>query len=176
MNISIKRMASVFVVTAAFGIFADAQVKQTANTLKLADGAARPKATIADLKPLIGNWRGDFMGAGADETWLEPAGGAMIGMFRMYTKDKPGFYEFWAAFEEEGSVTMRLKHFNPDMKGWEEKDGFVTFKFVKADASTVWFEGLTYSRQKDGSLRGYVALKQKDGSIKEEVFTFRPVP
>lgn len=99
----------------------------------------------------------------------------MIGMFRLYSKEKPIFYEFWSAFEEEGSVTMRLKHFNPDMKGWEEKDAFVTFRLVKADADTIWFEGLTYSKQKDGSLKGFIALKQKDGSVKEETFTMRSV-
>lgn len=175
MKSTIKRIATVFLVTVTVSVIVNAQVKYTANTLKLNEGAARPKAAIADLKLLIGNWRGDFLGSTAEELWLEPVGGAMIGMFRLYSKEKPIFYEFWSAFEEEGSVTMRLKHFNPDMKGWEEKDAFVTFRLVKADADTIWFEGLTYSKQKDGSLKGFIALKQKDGSVKEETFTMRPV-
>jgi len=150
-----------------------AQVKQTANTLKLADGAVRPKATLKDLTMLVGHWRGEMFGAKADEIWLEPAGGSMIGMFRIFNEKSPMFYEFWAAVEEEGSVTMRLKHFNPDMTGWEEKDKMVTFRLVKFDRNNLWFEGLTYSRQRDGSIRGHVAITEKDGTVKEEVFTLR---
>lgn len=150
-----------------------AQVKQTPNTLKFADGASRPKATLKNLKMLVGHWQGEMFGAKAEEVWLEPAGGAMIGMFRIVNDKSPMFYEFWAVVEEEGSVTLKLKHFNPDMTGWEEKDKMVTFRLVKFDRNNLWFEGLTYSRQKDGSIRGFVAISEKDGSVKEASFTLR---
>ena len=173
MNSKTVRTLIFFVLVAAAAVSAAAQVQQTANTLKLADGAKRPKATLKELGMLVGHWQGDFLGSKAEEVWLEPAGGSMIGMFRIFSDKAPMFYEFWAVVEEEGSVTMKLKHFNPDMTGWEEKDKMVNFRLVKFDKDNLWFEGLTYSRQKDGSIRGYVAIGAKDGTIKEESFVLK---
>jgi len=84
------------------------------------------------------------------------------------------FYEFMLLLEEEGSVSMKLKHFHGDLKGWEEKDEMQTFRFVKSTPDGVWFEGLTFLKQADGSLKGYIALKGKDGKAQEEAFVYRP--
>ncbi|MBI1321949.1 hypothetical protein GC170_02010 [bacterium] len=162
-------------VTVSFDVSASAQVKQTEHTLKLEEKAARPKATLADVKLLAGHWQGDFLGAKAEELWLPPAGGAMAGIFRLYEGDKVMFYELMLLVEEEGSVSMKLKHFHADLKGWEEKDAMKTFRFVQATPEGVWFEGLTFLKQADGTLKGYIALKGKDGSAQEEAFVYRTV-
>ena len=47
-----------------------AQSAQTANTLKLDQPTARPKATLQDIKMLVGHWKGEFLGATAEELWL----------------------------------------------------------------------------------------------------------
>jgi len=99
----------------------------------------------------------------------------MVGVFRLYRQDKVVFYEIMTAVEEEGSVSLKLKHFGPDLKGWEEKDGKVTFRLVRFDRDTLWFEGLTYRRASDGSLQGAVAIESKDGTSREEAFTLQPV-
>lgn len=152
-----------------------AQSQHTANTLKLDDPARRPSATLADVGLLVGHWTGDFLGGTAEEVWLPPAGGTMVGVFRLYKADAVNFYEIMTVVEEAGSVAMKLKHFHPDLKGWEDKDEVVTFRLVKASTDTVWFEGLTYRRQADGSLRGFIAIRYKDAGLKEESFTLRPV-
>jgi hypothetical protein len=154
---------------------ASAQSPKTENTLTLDAGAPRPQVTLADLGLLVGQWRGEFLGGTADEVWLPPAGGSMIGMFRLIDKDKVVFHEFWTVVEEDGGVVMRLKHFHPDLKGWEEKNDAVVFKVVKVSADTVWFEGLTYRKGADGALQGFIALGRKDGTAREEAFVFRPV-
>jgi hypothetical protein len=51
----------------------------------------------------------------------------------------------------------------------------VTFRFIKASENTIWFEGLTFRKQEDGSLQGFIAIRHKDGSVKEESFTYQPV-
>jgi hypothetical protein len=176
MSMSFVRAAQVAMVTIlglAQGASTHAQVAQTEHTLKLEEKAARPKATLADVKLLEGHWKGDFLGAKAEELWLPPAGGAMAGVFRLYEGDKAMFYEFMLLLEEEGSVSMKLKHFHGDLKGWEEKDEMQTFRFVKSTLEGVWFEGLTFLKQADGSLKGYIALKGKDGKAHEESFVYR---
>jgi hypothetical protein len=175
MRQGLRTAAAVFLTTLCLPAAGAAQSRQTANTLKLDDASRRPKATLADVSLLVGHWRGDFLGATAEELWLPPAGGAMLGVFRLSNAGKVVFYEIMTAVEEEGSVSIRLKHFHPNLEGWEEKNEMVTFRLVKASGDTIWFEGLTFQKQADGSLRGFIATGQKDGRIQEESFLYRPV-
>lgn len=153
----------------------EAQTLQTPHTLAWVESTPRPKATLANLQILVGHWKGAFMGSTAEEVWLPPAGGSMLGMARVYNAKGVLFFETMIAVEEEGSVSLRLKHFHADLKGWEEKNEAVTFRLVKADAVTLWFDGLTFRKRKDGSLQGFVAIKHKDGRIIEEEFTYQQV-
>jgi hypothetical protein len=109
-----------------------------------------------------------------DEVWSDPAGGAMVGYFRLVRNGKPIFYEIMTLMESEGSVEIRLKHVNPDMTGWEEKDGFVTFRLVKHDATAAYFSGLTFRRISDSEMVAYIALRNRsDGTVREEKLVYR---
>lgn len=145
-----------------------------ANTLRLEEGMARPAATIADVAWLQGVWTGEGLGGTFDEVWTAPAGGAMAGFFRLVRDGKPVFYEILTVLEHEGSLEMRLKHVNPDMTGWEEKNNFVTFKLVKLDETGAYFSGFTLKRLGPDALEGYLALRDRaSGASREEKFTFR---
>ena len=144
---------------------------QTPNTIRLAADAPRPKAQIADLAWLAGRWVGEGLGGTMDEVWSEPAGGAMVGYFRLVRDGKPVFYEIMTLIESEGSVEMRLKHVNPDMTGWEEKADFVTFKLAKLEKEAVYFNGLTFKRTAPDRVEIYLALRNRtDGTVREEKF------
>ena len=149
---------------------------QTTNTIRLAAGAPRPKAQISDLAWLAGRWEGEGLGGTMDEVWSEPAGGAMVGYFRLVRDGKPVFYEILTLLESESSVEMRLKHVNPDMTGWEEKGGYVTFRLVRQDATGAYFEGLTFRRNGPDKIDGYIALRDRTtGTMREEKLTYRRV-
>jgi hypothetical protein len=75
--------------------------------------------------------------------------------------------------ETEGTLILRLKHFNPDLTGWEEKDKSVDFKFVKKDGKYLYFSGLTFERASKDELNIYLALRQRDGTLKEETFRMK---
>ena len=96
-----------------------------------------------------------------------------MGMYRLIKDDKPVFYESLWIVEENGTLVMRLKHFYPNLIGWEEKDKTVDFKFVKKDGRRVYFSGLTFDFANDKELTIYLALRQKDGTVKEEVFKMK---
>src|SRR5688572_24666958 len=112
------------VIVGTAGVVA-AQDPGAANTIRLPDGSARPTARIADWAWIAGRWQGQGLGGSVDEVWSEPAGGSMVGHFRLVRDGKPVFYEIMTVIEVEGSLEMRLKHVNPDMTGWEEKADFV---------------------------------------------------
>ncbi len=148
----------------------------TPNTLSLPDGAPRPPARVSDLAWLAGQWAGEGLGGSLDEVWSEPVGGAMVGYFRLVKDGKPVFYEIMTLVESEGSVEMRLKHVNPDMTGWEEKNGFVTFRLVKHDAKAAYFSGLTFRRIGDTEIEAYIAIRNRaDGTVREEKLLYRRV-
>jgi len=150
-----------------------AQIKNTENTLKLAEGQKSENASISDMAWLAGSWSGEGLGGLSDETWSQPSGGTMVGTYRLIKGGKPVFYEMCWLLETEGTIVLRLKHFNPDLTGWEEKDKTVDFRFVKKDENRWYFSGLTFERADSNELRIFLALRQKDGTVKEELFRMR---
>lgn len=146
----------------------------TPNTYRLAEGAPRPTAKIADMAWVTGAWTGEGLGGQVDEMWSAPAGGSMVGHFRLVQKGAPVFYELITILEVDGSLEMRLKHANPDMTGWEEKVDFVTFKLAKIDQTGAYFSGFTMKRDGPDAWTGYLALRQ-NGQVREEKFSFRRV-
>lgn len=148
----------------------------TPNTMKLAPGAKSPAATIDDVAWLSGRWEGEFLGGAIDEVWSTPAGGSMMGHFRLVRDGKPVFYEIMTLLEANGSVEMRLKHVNPDMTGWEEKNDFVTFRLVRHAPDALFFDGLTFRRIDENRVDGFIALRDRaTGVVREEKLVYRRV-
>jgi hypothetical protein len=147
------------------------------NTIRLAEGAPRPPGSVGQLAWLTGRWQGHGLGGSVEEAWSDPAGGSMVGYFRLVKDGKPVFYEIMTIMEVEGSLELRLKHLNPDMTGWEEKADFVTFRLARMDADAVFFNGLTFRRAGPDRLEIYLALRTRtDGSVREETFTLTRSP
>jgi hypothetical protein len=144
---------------------------QTDNTTRRAADAPLPTATVTDMAWLAGRWTGEGLGGWTEEIWSPPAAGTMMGTFRLVREDKIGFYEFLTLRETDRGLAMQLKHFNPDMTGWEEKEKFVEFLFVGRDGDRYRFEGLTFHRTSEDSMTIYLALRQKDGSVREAKFS-----
>ena len=171
-----RRPLRILLLAAATATTAQAQAPQgnSPNTLKLPEGATRPRASVTDLAWLAGTWSGEGLGGRIEEVWSTPDGGSMVGYFRLVKDNKPVFYEIMTLIEAEGSVEMRLKHVNPDMTGWEEKNGFVTSKLVKHDDTGAWFSGLTFRRINPDLMEGYLALRNRTtGAASEEKFVYR---
>jgi hypothetical protein len=151
---------------------AGAAEKVTEHTWKLAPGEKSPPATLADMKWLTGHWKGEALGGNTEEIWAEPVGANMAGMYRLVKGDKTIFYEIMAVTEENGSLVFRLKHFNADLTGWEEKNEVRTFPLVARKDGAMHFEGMSFHPDGD-KLTVYLAIEQKDKSVQEAVFTYR---
>ena len=149
-----------------------AQERQTAHTVKLA-GASPEPATIEDFSWLAGRWTGNGLGGQTEETWSAPLGGVMLGTFRLLRDGKAVFYEFLTLGVNGNGLSMRLKHFNPDLTSWEEKEQFVEFRYVRTAGKLAQFEGLTFERESDEALTIYLALRGKEVVVREEVFRMK---
>lgn len=148
---------------------------QTPNTRRLSPGASGPSAALSDLSWLAGHWHGEGLGGKCDEVWLPASGGSMIGTFRLVKDGQLVFSEFLTIVEDSGSLVMKVKHFDPDGTGWEDKDEFVAFPLVELGDEEAYFNGLTLRRLDGDRLEIFLALKQKDGSVREEAFHLRRI-
>jgi hypothetical protein len=139
---------------------------------ELAPGAASPPAKIADLAWLEGVWIGHGLGGDTEESYSAPAGNAIVGTFRFVKDGKVVFYEIVTIVEAGPSLTMRLKHFNADLTGWEEKDKSVEFKLVAIEGTTAYFDGLTIRRTGDRLESAVIISNTKTGAKHVEQFSY----
>jgi len=90
-------------------------------------------------------------------------------MFRLH--DAEGvlvFYEFMT-IDHEG---LKLKHFNPDMTGWETEDEHLTFKFLEVTAKSLAFKGLEFKLTSDTTMEVHLDMHH-EGKTRTEVFSMR---
>ncbi|MEK7856832.1 MAG: DUF6265 family protein, partial [Acidobacteriota bacterium] len=152
-----------------------AQSKHTENTLKLDEGKTGENASAADMAWLAGSWSGNGLGGVSEEIWSRPSGGVMMGAYRQIKDGKPVFYEMMLLVETEGTIVLRLKHFHANFVGWEEKDKSVDFKFVRKEGNRMYFSALTFERKSSKELNIFLALRQKDSTVREELFTLKRI-
>ena len=88
---------------------------------------------------------------------------------------KPAFFEFELINQVGNSLEFWVKHFEPTMIGWEEKDKYVRFPLVAVEKDTWYFDGLTIRRTGPDTAEHIVRIKGKDGSSHEEVLRYRRV-
>ncbi|MEO1528118.1 MAG: DUF6265 family protein [Planctomycetota bacterium] len=147
----------------------------TEHTLKLKVGTEAARAELSQFEFLQGAWSGTGFGAECDEIWSAPRGESMLGTFRLVENGKLQFTEFFVLQKNaDGGVELRLKHFHSDFKGWESRDKHITFPLIRVEKNIAYFGGLTYALQSDGSLRIWVAMKNKDAGYEEAAFHLQP--
>jgi len=113
---------------------------------------ANDEVSIGDFAFLTGTWSGTGFGGVSEEIWMPPSGGQMFGIFTQPTTEELTFSEFMEIVETDEGWILRLKHFNPDFSGWEEKEDYVTFKLESASENKAVFGGLSYEIVTNGHL------------------------
>jgi uncharacterized protein YndB with AHSA1/START domain len=155
-----------------------AQSKKTEHTLginseKDEKSNGDNKLDLSSLDWLVGRWVGTGLGGECEEVFLPPWNGSMTGTFRFASEGKVVFSEFFSLIQKEDGAVLRLKHFHPDMKSWEEKDDTTNFELIRIDKHTIWFDGLTYHLEDNNKLNVWVAMKNTaTGELSEASFVF----
>ena len=152
----------------------DAAEPRTEHTFGLTPGEERPAATLDDAAFLIGRWRGTAFGEKMEESWSEPSGGTMVGTFKLFSSDEPAMYELMLLTVEDGTLSLKVKHFNPDFTAWEDKEDYINFRLVAKADGELHFGGLSFYRRTDDYLDGYIVMRNGD-DISEQHMTFERV-
>ncbi len=168
------KRASVLCLAAALG----AAPLAAQHTRVAPESHVPPPATIAEAAWLVGDWAGvGIAGAEAAESWLPASGGTMVGLFLQEKADgSVMFTEHMYLSEEAGSLVLKLKHFNPDLTGWEEKDGMVRFRLLSIEPCAAYFSALTYRCEGKDGLLVAVRMKNEGEKVEELVFRFKRRP
>lgn len=141
---------------------------------------AKP-ANFAELAWLAGVWQGEMWGGKTEEHWSVPSGDSMMCMFSFVKDGQPNFYEFLALERREQGLVLHMRHFNPKLIAWEEKDAPMLFLVTQATASEVVFERIdsasvkvkmTYKLAAPDRLTTTLE-KVKDGKTTTDVFQFK---
>lgn len=92
---------------------------------------------------LQGCWEGEALGGHAVECWMHAPMSRLTGVFELH--DETGaqvFSELIVIDTFEDGPAMRLKHFRPDLTGWEAKDDYITFPLIEQRKDALIFDGL----------------------------------
>jgi hypothetical protein len=124
-------------------------------------------AKLEDLAWLEGSWSGQVDGDEVDEVWTGASAGAMMGMFRCVREGKVRFYEFMTITKASAQVDLTIKHFDPALVGWEEKDAAARFVLTGSTGQQAVFH------QASGDKQLWLVYESRNGS--ELRIYFRPI-
>jgi hypothetical protein len=107
----------------------------------MADFSTRPLASaqLEDLGWLEGFWSGRVNSDEVDEIWAPASAGTMMGMFRCVREGKVRFYEFMTITKGAEQTELTIKHFDPALVGWEEKDDAARFVLTESSGQHAVF-------------------------------------
>lgn len=149
-----------------------AQSIKTEHTFKLDDPETRVPGQLEDVAWMVGSWAGEAFGGTFEEVWNPASVGSMVGMFKVIGDEAVSFYELMLLVEQEGSLSLKVKHFNPDFTAWEDKDDYIHFRLVGIEPDAVHFSGLSFYRVNDDEIHTYIALHE-DEKVWEEKLVYR---
>lgn len=142
---------------------------RTEHTYQLEPDETRPSATLDDASWLVGSWAGTAFGQNFEEVWNPPSAGSMIGLFKLYGDDGVTFYEILLLSVEDGTLSLKVKHFSEDFTAWEEKEDYVNFRLVKKEHDALHFGGLSFYRRGDDSIDGYIVMRNGEGLVEHHL-------
>lgn len=131
---------------------------------------------LENIAWISGTWHGEAFGGLTEEIWSKPSGGSMMATFKLINDGKISFYEIEIIREIEDSLVLQLKHFGPDLKGWEAKDETVDFPLIEITETKVVFEGMSFVKISDTEMNVYVDIENDNGKIETVKFNYTKSP
>ncbi len=142
---------------AALAMHAD-DAPQDVKQPKQSEVAVGIDATVDQLSWISGAWTGKGLGGTVEEHWTKPAGGSMVGIFRLVGADGKMTVCELLMIEQRGKhVVYSFRHFGPGNTPWEELDKPLVFDLIRLTPNEAVFSSsvqttpkrLTYTRTDD---------------------------
>jgi hypothetical protein len=72
---------------------------------------------------------------------------------------------------EDGTLSLKVKHFNADFTAWEDKPDYVNFKLVKFSGDELHFGGISFYKRSDDTMDAYIVMRNGD-EVSEQHMTY----
>jgi hypothetical protein len=98
-------------------------------------------AAPADFHWLSGSWAGRHGEDVVEEYWSPLGADTLMAMLRWQKDDRVFFYELMVIERDGEHLALRIKHFDPGLRGWEEKGEAMECRLVRLrDREAVFLE------------------------------------
>ena len=138
-----------------------------------------PVRDIKDLAFMAGKWTTKGEWGDMEENWSAPFGNSMMCSYRCVKNGKVVFYEFIVIEQQPSGPVMKLRHFNPGLIAWEDKDKPYDYPLMFLDENVARFErpdkktALTFQRIGDDQLKVILERQDKDGKWVQDEFNYK---
>jgi hypothetical protein len=117
-----------------------AQTPVTSDPPAVPAPSQKPSAAkLSDFEWLEGRWRGEWGPRVAEQVWLAPKAGLMVGIFRLTEGDKPLVIELFTLVQKPDGINFYLRHFTSALVPWEKSDATI-LSLANADGKKIDFE------------------------------------
>lgn len=104
-----------------------------------ASPAVATKTTLANFSWLAGRWQGAWGPRVAEQVWMPPKGGTMVGTFQLTEKGNTLVIELFSLSEQPNGIELHLRHFTKSLAAWE-KTGPATLTLSQDASNDFVFE------------------------------------
>ncbi len=167
MTLRVQSLVTIIAMLIAWSL--PAAEPRTEHTYRLSEDESPPASTLEDASWLAGSWTGTAFGQQFEEVWTPASAGSMVGLFKLMGEDGVNMYEIMLMTVDEGRLSLKVKHFNPDFTAWEEKGDFVNFKLVKKELDALHFAGISFYRRDDNHIDAYIVMREQDTITEHEL-------
>jgi len=101
------------------------------------DQAATPKGgtpprkdALADFSWLTGRWQGKWGPRIAQQVWMPPNSGVMVGVFQLSENGRTLVIELYAISSSPQGIALRIRHFTRALTPWENRPSVLNLKSI----------------------------------------------
>jgi hypothetical protein len=144
------------------------------------NGQQAGNTALSPLAFLTGRWVSEERTEVQEENWSPVIGNSMTGSFRIVQGGRPVFYEFWVVEVDENRPVLKLKHFNANLAGWEEKNASTKMPLIsKAEGDALFAEedgSVSLHYHRIGDMLTCTVHHVRNGKSSDETFKLTRVP
>jgi Domain of unknown function (DUF6265) len=136
--------------------FQGAETPQNLENSPPAPVAPDSSANLADFAWLAGRWQGSWGPRLAQQVWLAPHAGVMVGVFQLTENSRTLEVELLTISDTPRGIELRIRHFTPSLTPWE-KSGPAVLTLENVSSKSMLFEN-----QASGQPKHWM-MKRMDG-------------
>lgn len=110
------------------------------------------QTSLAQFSWLTGYWHGNWGPRIAQQVWMAPHSGVMVGAFELSEDGRALVIELYTIASTPNGIELRVRHFTPLLTPWE-KSGPAVLSLKSIDSKTILFENKASGQPKRWTMR-----------------------